>query len=63
MILDVDDRLLTTTEVATMLRLNKKTVQRWCAKGKLPHIKTLGGGIRIRVGDANTIFAPKYEGN
>lgn len=42
--------LLTTAEFASLMRVDPKTVARWCA-GKLPaaaYIRTPGGHIRIR---------------
>jgi excisionase family DNA binding protein len=36
-------RLLTSTEVARLLRVDAKTVGRWARAGKLPALRTLGG--------------------
>ena len=38
---------LTTAQVADKMGVDDSTVRRWCAEGKLPHIRTLGGHIRI----------------
>ena len=40
--------LLTPAEVATMFRVNPKTVTRWAEAGKLTSIRTLGGHRRFR---------------
>jgi excisionase family DNA binding protein len=41
-----DKRLLTPGEVATMLRVDPKTVTRWARGGKLSSIRTPGGHRR-----------------
>jgi excisionase family DNA binding protein len=38
---------LTPGEVATIMRVDPKTVTRWCDSGKLSCIRTLGGHRRI----------------
>ena len=43
-----DTRLLTPGEVATMFRVDPKTVTRWAKAGKLSSIRTLGGHRRFR---------------
>ena len=40
--------LLTPAEVATIFRVNPKTVTRWAEAGKLTSIRTLGGHRRFR---------------
>ena len=40
--------LLTTAEVARMLRVAQSTVQRWVQLGQLSAIRLPSGGIRIR---------------
>ena len=40
--------LLTPAEVATMFRVDPKTVARWAKDGKLTSIRTLGGHRRFR---------------
>jgi excisionase family DNA binding protein len=42
------DPLLTPSEVATMFRVDPKTVTRWAKAGKLTSIRTLGGHRRYR---------------
>ena len=41
-----DVRLLTLTEVATVLRVDQGTVKRWIRKGKIRSIRTPGGHHR-----------------
>ncbi len=40
--------LLTPAEVATMFRVDPKTVTRWAKAGKISSIRTLGGHRRYR---------------
>ncbi|WP_344899500.1 BldC family transcriptional regulator [Actinomadura meridiana] len=40
--------LLTPGEVATMFRVDPKTVTRWAQTGKLTSVRTLGGHRRYR---------------
>ena len=40
--------LLTPSEVATLFRVDPKTVTRWAKAGKLSSIRTLGGHRRYR---------------
>lgn len=43
-----DDPLLTPDEVASMFRVDPKTVSRWAKSGRVPAIKTPGGHTRFR---------------
>ncbi|WP_182111689.1 MULTISPECIES: BldC family transcriptional regulator [unclassified Actinotalea] len=43
---DAPDSLLTPSEVASMFRVDPKTVTRWAKAGKLSAIRTLGGHRR-----------------
>lgn len=43
-----DEALLTPSEVATMFRVDPKTVTRWAKAGRLTSIRTLGGHRRYR---------------
>jgi excisionase family DNA binding protein len=45
---DEGKRLLTPTEVATLFRVDPKTVTRWAKAGKLKSIRSLGGHRRYR---------------
>ena len=40
--------LLTPGEVATLFRVNRKTVTRWAQTGKISTVRTLGGHRRFR---------------
>jgi excisionase family DNA binding protein len=42
------EQLLTPAEVASMFRVDPKTVTRWAKAGKLSSIRTLGGHRRYR---------------
>ncbi len=42
------DRLLTPAEVASMFRVDPKTVTRWARDGRLTAVRTLGGHRRYR---------------
>lgn len=43
----IDNRWLTTKEVAEILQLNEQTVRRYAREGKIRHVR-LGRHIRIR---------------
>ena len=43
--------ILTVPEVADIFRVSRKAVFGWLRTGRLPHIRTPGGGIRIRRDD------------
>ena len=45
---DNAEKLLTPAEVASMFRVDPKTVTRWAKAGKLSSIRTLGGHRRYR---------------
>jgi excisionase family DNA binding protein len=42
------EALLTPAEVATLFRVDPKTVTRWAKAGKLTSVRTLGGHRRYR---------------
>ena len=42
------EALLTPSEVATLFRVDPKTVTRWAKAGKISSIRTLGGHRRYR---------------
>jgi excisionase family DNA binding protein len=46
-----DNELLTPGEVATMFRVNPKTVTRWARAGKISAVRTLGGHRRFRASE------------
>jgi excisionase family DNA binding protein len=51
--------LLTPSEVATLFRVDPKTVTRWAKAGKLTSIRTLGGHRRYRESEVRLLL----EGN
>jgi excisionase family DNA binding protein len=50
-VVDNRDRLLTPGEVASVFRVDPKTVSRWAAAGRLKSIRTPGGHRRFRESD------------
>lgn len=53
-------KLLTPTEVATMLRVDPKTVTRWAQAGRLASIRTPGGHRRYDEAEVRA-FADNWE--
>jgi excisionase family DNA binding protein len=51
------EALLTPAEVATMFRVDPKTVTRWAKAGKLTSIRTLGGHRRYRESEVRNLLA------
>lgn len=51
------EALLTPAEVATMFRVDPKTVTRWAIAGKLTWIRTLGGHRRYREAEVRALLA------
>lgn len=51
------DRLLTPAEVATMFRVDPKTVTRWQRRGLIGCIRTLGGHRRYREAEVRALLA------
>lgn len=49
--------LLTPAEVATMFRVDPKTVTRWAKAGKLTSIRTLGGHRRYRESEVKALLS------
>ena len=49
------EALLTPAEVATMFRVDPKTVTRWAKSGKLTSIRTLGGHRRYREAEVRSL--------
>ncbi len=50
------EALLTPAEVATMFRVDPKTVTRWAKSGKLSSIRTLGGHRRYRASEVQSLL-------
>ena len=51
------EALLTPAEVASMFRVDPKTVTRWAKAGKLTSIRTLGGHRRYRETEVRALLA------
>lgn len=51
------ENLLTPAEVATLFRVDPKTVTRWAKAGKLSSIRTLGGHRRYRESEVRGLLA------
>ena len=51
------EALLTPAEVATMFRVDPKTVTRWAKSGKLTSIRTLRGHRRYRESEVRQLLA------
>ncbi len=54
---DANERLMTPGEVASMFRVDPKTVTRWAKAGKLSSIRTLGGHRRYRESEVRELLA------
>ena len=54
--------LLTPSEVATLFRVDPKTVTRWAKAGKLTAIRTLGGHRRYRASEVNALLEISSRG-
>ncbi|WP_127784050.1 BldC family transcriptional regulator [Rhodococcus sp. X156] len=50
------ERLLTPGEVATMFRVDPKTVTRWASAGRLGSIRTPGGHRRFRESEVQALI-------
>ena len=50
------EKLLTPAEVASMFRVDPKTVTRWAKAGKLSSIRTLGGHRRYREAEIEALL-------
>jgi excisionase family DNA binding protein len=50
------EELLTPSEVASMFRVDPKTVTRWAKAGKLSCVKTLGGHRRYLASEVNALL-------
>jgi excisionase family DNA binding protein len=51
-----NDSLLTPAEVATLFKVDPKTVTRWAKAGKLTSIRTLGGHRRYREAEVKALL-------
>lgn len=53
---EASERLMTPGEVATMFRVDPKTVTRWAAAGRIGSIRTPGGHRRFRESEVRTLL-------
>jgi len=51
------ERLLTPGEVATLFRVDPKTVTRWASAGRIGSIRTPGGHRRFRESEVHAMLA------
>lgn len=56
------DRLLTPSEVATLFRVDPKTVTRWAASGKITSVRTPGGHRRYRESEVRAMLEGGFQG-
>ncbi|MBT0994071.1 helix-turn-helix domain-containing protein [Cellulomonas sp. DKR-3] len=52
-----NENLLTPSEVATLFRVDPKTVTRWAKAGKLSSIRTLGGHRRYLESEVQALLS------
>ncbi|HEY3686757.1 MAG TPA: BldC family transcriptional regulator [Streptosporangiaceae bacterium] len=57
------ERLLTPGEVATLFRVDPKTVTRWAAAGRISSIRTPGGHRRFRESEVHALLRGEADGN
>lgn len=57
----LEHRLLTTSEVASLFRVDPKTVTRWAKEGRLSAVRTLGGHRRYHKEQIDTILGTINE--
>jgi excisionase family DNA binding protein len=55
------DRLLTPGEVATLFRVDPKTVTRWASAGRIGSIRTPGGHRRFRESEVRALLRGDAE--
>jgi excisionase family DNA binding protein len=53
----VDEQLLTPGEVASLFRVDPKTVTRWATSGRIGSIRTPGGHRRFRESEVRSLLA------
>lgn len=52
----MNEKLLTPGEVATLLRVDPKTVTRWANDGRISRLKTPGGHSRFRESEIRALL-------
>ena len=58
MSLNLDDKMLTPSEVAQAFGVDPKTVTRWAKQGKIAAVRTLGGHRRYRASEVRALLNP-----
>jgi excisionase family DNA binding protein len=56
------EKLLTPAEVASLFRVDPKTVTRWAKAGKLTSIRTLGGHRRYKESEVKALLKSISQG-
>jgi excisionase family DNA binding protein len=56
-----NERLLTPGEVASLFRVDPKTVTRWAASGRITSIRTPGGHRRFRESEVRALLRGEAE--
>ena len=56
-----DEALMTPGEVASLFRVDPKTVTRWAKNGKIPSVRTLGGHRRYKMTDVIELLKSRHE--
>ena len=56
MVISDQEVLLTPSEVASLFRVDPKTVTRWAKSGKLTSIRTLGGHRRYKESEVKALL-------
>jgi excisionase family DNA binding protein len=59
--LEARERLLTPGEVASLFRVDPKTVTRWAAAGRIGSIRTPGGHRRFRESEVRALLRGETE--
>lgn len=57
------ERLLTPGEVASLFRVDPKTVTRWAAAGRISSIRTPGGHRRFRESEVHALLRGEADGD
>ena len=60
--MDARERLLTPGEVASLFRVDPKTVTRWAAAGRISSIRTPGGHRRFRESEVRALLRGDANG-
>jgi excisionase family DNA binding protein len=60
MIVETRERLLTPGEVASLFRVDPKTVTRWAAAGRIGSIRTPGGHRRFRESEVRALLRGEF---